>query len=101
MGVALAFMVTKGDAHTQKPPGFSRRLAVALCCVEVSLRRAVSTVAMPALPWDARLSMKLGALPMCRANDPDSPDAVTGDNVDQASVAVLSMVPGDGDRRLK
>jgi len=93
MGVALAFMAIKCDAHTQKPPGFSRRLAVALCCVEVSLRRAVSIVAMPACHGTRGLSMRLGALPMCRANDPDSPDAVTGNNVDQASIAVLSMVP--------
>jgi hypothetical protein len=36
--------------------------------------------------------VKRGALPFCRANDPDSPDAFTSDYADQASVPVLSMV---------
>ena len=31
---------------------------------------------------------------------PDSPDAVMRDDADQASLAVLSMMPGDGDRAL-
>jgi hypothetical protein len=77
--------------NATRPPGEVRRPVI------VALRggwlpAAVASLAYLAIPWDARASVKRVALPFCRANDPDSPDAFTSDYADQASVPVLSMV---------
>ena len=79
--------------HTQKPPrSLPRRLAVALRLRGGVLRRAVSNVAVPtAIGRTHGLNEAAGALPACRANDPDSVGCVISNDADQASVAVPSM----------
>jgi hypothetical protein len=48
--------------------------------------------AVPLLIWTHCLNYAAGAFPVCRANDPRCSVCVTGDDADQASAAVLSMI---------
>jgi hypothetical protein len=49
------------------------------------------SLACLAMSWDARASVKRGALPLCRANDPRRPKAYIRDDVDQDSLTVKTF----------